>query len=206
MAEVRNYPSNSNKSKEAEERKINKPVVKGAAKSRKKSFGTKFAETFVSDDASDVKGYILSEVIVPSVKSLISEMVTSGIEMILYGETRGHRRYSTNSKTSYSSYYHNVSSTRERGPGDTPRATLRGIYNFDEVILDNREDADAILDTMLETLEEYKRVSVADLYDLADLESTWADQKYGWKNLDTANVVRLPGEGWLIKLPKAREL
>lgn len=84
------YPSNSNRAKNdkpaAPEKKV-EAVVSGGAKTRKKSEAKKLADTFISEDASNVKNYILGDVLIPAIKKAVCDIVTNGIEMILYGET-----------------------------------------------------------------------------------------------------------------------
>ena len=62
-----------------------KKVINGKAKVRKKSEASKLASSLVSSDASSVKSYIFSDVIIPAAKKLIYDIFTDGIDMILYG-------------------------------------------------------------------------------------------------------------------------
>ena len=86
---MEDYKSNSDKARQEQqsEKKV-EAVITGAAKIRKKGEMQKFADVFIAEDANNVKSYILMEVIVPAVKKAISDIVTTGIDMILYGEAR----------------------------------------------------------------------------------------------------------------------
>ena len=55
---------------------------------------------------------------------------------------------------------------------------------------------------MDELLEQYGVFRVADLYDLVGKSCDYTDNKYGWTNLRSADVVRVNG-GYALKLPKA---
>lgn len=190
------YPANSHKAKTekqvAEKKKVEK-VVKGKVKVKKKGELGKFAEMFISEDAGDVKSYILMDVIVPLIKKGISDTV----DMILYGGSgSGSRRGS--SKVSYSSYY-------DRGDGDRRAAhsTVRtGRYDFDSIVLESRGEAEEVLDRLCELIDTYKVASVADLYDLVGVDFEYTDNKYGWMNLRNAEVMRVR-DGYTLKLPKA---
>ena len=83
---MEDYKSNSDKARQEQqsEKKV-EAVITGAAKTRKKGEMQKFADVFIAEDANNVKSYILMEVIVPAVKKAISDIVTTGIDMILYG-------------------------------------------------------------------------------------------------------------------------
>ena len=80
--------------KSSEEKKVGK-VISGSAKSKKKGEMQKFADVFISEDVGNVKSYIFMEVLVPAVKKAISDIVTNGVDMILYGETRQKKNTTT---------------------------------------------------------------------------------------------------------------
>ena len=61
------YKSNSHKSKELTKNEPTKKVVKPIAKATKKKKNA-LAETFISEDASNIKSYILMDVLVPAIK------------------------------------------------------------------------------------------------------------------------------------------
>lgn len=51
-------------------------------------------------------------------------------------------------------------------------------------------------------LDQFSIVSVGDLYDMADISTdNYTVNKYGWKDIQSANVVRVR-DGYIIKLPK----
>lgn len=188
------YKSNSHRSKEIEreEKKVER-VVKGQVKSKKKN---KFADTFISEDAASVKEYIIFDVLIPAAKNAISDMVTTGIQMMLYGEVRGTSK-SKGSKVSYSKYYDD-----RRDRDYDRRSRTRSGYDYDEIILESRAEAEEVLNSMDDLLERYGLVSVADLYDLVGITGNYTDNKYGWTNLRHASVQRLR-DGYLLKLPRA---
>ena len=80
------YKSNSDKARQEQSEKKVEAVITGTAKTRKKGEMQKFANVFIAEDANNVMSYILMEVIVPAAKKAISDIVTTGIDMILYGE------------------------------------------------------------------------------------------------------------------------
>ena len=191
------YKSNSHRSKETEraEREVKKVerVVNGKVKSKKKN---KFADTFISEDAASVKEYIIFDVLIPAAKNAISDMVTTGIQMMLYGEVRGTSK-TKGSKVSYSKYYDD-----RRDRDYDRRSRTRAGYDYDEIVLESRAEAEEVLNSMDELLERYGLVSVADLYDLVGITGNYTDNKYGWTNLRHASVQRLR-DGYLLKLPRA---
>lgn len=194
------YGPNSYKSKEEKkadvpEKKVGKVIV-GSAKSKKKGEMQKFADVFISEDVSNVKSYIFLEVIVPAIKKAISDVVTNGIDMILYGESGRSRRNSTTTKVSYGKYYNSDREPRRSQPRTTG-------FDYDDIVFENRGDAESVLDAMNEIISTYGVVSVGDLYDLADVSTdNFTVNKYGWTDISGCKAVRVR-EGYILKLPKA---
>lgn len=200
MDDIRgNYKGNSHKDRDKEEKKKIDPVVKGKVKSKKKTSVRKFADVFIHEDVVNVKNYILMDVLLPAAKKAVSDIVTNGIDMMLYGETgRSSSRGSRGSRVSYSRYYDDRERDRDRGS----RTRTRVGYDYDDIILENRSEAAEVLDRMEDLLDTYGIVSVADLYDLVGITGNYTDNKYGWTNLKNASVVRAR-DGYLLKMPKA---
>jgi hypothetical protein len=175
-------------------------VISGTAVTKKKSDINKFADNFLSEDVSNVKNYIIMDVLIPAAKKAVSDIITNGIAMLLYGG-RGNNRSSTQgSKVSYVNYYN-----RENGRGSVvPERAARG-YSYDDIILPTRGDAEEVLSQMCELTSLYGSVSVADLYDLVGVTGNYTDNKYGWTDVSHVRPV-LVRDGYLLKLPKALPL
>lgn len=199
------YKSNSNKSKtvkeaeKVEDKRVEK-IVTGKVITKKKSGLSKFTEEFISEDAKNIKSYVLGEVLIPAIKKAISDIVTDGIDMILYGGTGGgnRSRRSTADRVSYKSYYDD---RRDRRPSDR-LTTGYSSYNYDEIVLDSRGEAEDVLARMDELMDTYGLVRVADLKDLVGISSSYTDNKYGWTDIRNAQIVHVR-DGWMIKMPRA---
>lgn len=200
------YQPNSFKAKEEQkeaalekpEKKVEK-VVTGKVKVKKKGEMQKLASTFLAEDASNVKSYIWMDVIVPAIKKGIYDVITNGIDMILYGGAgRAGKRTIGVDKVSYNMY-----SRKDDRHNEMPRT--RSVYNYSDVTVPTRSDAEEVLARMDEMIETYGMVSVADLYDLVGVTGNYTDHKYGWTSLRTAEAVRA-SDGYLLKLPRATPL
>lgn len=191
---------NSHRSKE--EKKIEK-VVSGPVKTKKKTEMAKFANTFISEDARNVKEYLLSDVMIPALKKLVSDLVTNGVDTLLFGRSGRRNQSAISSKISYRNYY---DSGRKPDPASSFESSrTRTGYNYDDVVLTTLGEAEEVLLRMNEIIEEYGMVSVADMYDLVGVTGSYTDNKYGWKNLSNAEPVRVR-DGYLLKLPKVLPL
>lgn len=180
------------------EKKVEK-VISGAV-TTKKSRGKGLKSILVSEDAGKVKEYVLLDVLIPALKKAIHDVITNGIDIILYGQAGVTKNRSTASRISYASYYDRESPSRVR---EEPRAKLG--YDYNDVVLENRGDAEDVLSRLEELIDVYGIASVADLYDLVGLSGNFTDNKYGWKDLRNAQVVRV-SNGYLLKMPVARPL
>lgn len=200
---MENFKPNSHRYKEeqntsTEEKKKVSKVVKGTVKTKKRSGANKIADVFISEDAHNVGSYILMDVLVPTIKKAIVDMVTDGINMVFFGETR--RGKSSSSSASYVSY--RSYSDRKDERRSTSYSGTRSGYNYDDIILESRSEAEEVLMRMDELIDTYGTVSVADLYDLVGKSSEYTDNKYGWTNIRNAEPIRVR-DGYMLKLPKA---
>jgi hypothetical protein len=204
---MENYKPNSHKSKqeakEAGERQKLEKVVKGTAKVKKKSEIRKFADVFISEDVTNVKSYIFSDVLVPAVKKLISDIVQDGVEMFLFGGARRDGKRSKGYRADYVSYNDYSGRRDSRRHVEEPRS--RSAYRYDEIVLETRGEAEDVLTRMDELIDMYGSVAVADLYDLVGITGNYTDNKYGWTNIRNAEAVRVR-DGYVLKLPKALPL
>lgn len=201
MSEFGSYKPNSHKSKEESqerEKRVDKPVVTGGVKIKQKSEVSKLADVFISEDASNVKNYIIMDVLIPTIKDTLYNVVKGTLDMILFGGNANRSERRTNG--SYVSY-DRFSDRKDRTSRNDSYRTNSG-YNHGDVVLDSRPEAEEVLSQMDDIIRSYGWVTVADLYDLLGESCNFTDQKYGWTNLRNANVVRVR-DGYMIKLPKA---
>jgi hypothetical protein len=201
---MENYKPNSYKSKEenlpatTESKKAQK-VVSGTVRAKKRNEAQKLADVFISEDASKVKSYIVEDVLIPTIKKTIYDIFTESLAMIFgFGPGRG-KSSTSSSKISYVSYDKFSSSKPNRGP------VTKSTYSYDDITLESRGDAEAVLIQMDELLDKYQMVSVADFYDCVGVAGNYTDNKYGWTDLRNAQVIRTR-EGYKIKLPRAYPL
>lgn len=181
--------------KELDIPKINKVKIK------KKSELQKATGNFIAEDLKNVGLSIWSDVVVPTFKKVITDIVTEGINRLIYGDSARPTTGSTASKISYGSFYKNQTTTT------TTRSSTVSGFMYDDILFPTRGDAEMVLDAMRKTLIKYSIVSVADMYDIAQVPTDNPQlNKYGWISLGTASIVRtLEGE-YIIKLPQAQAI
>lgn len=172
-----------------------KKIEKVANGSRTKKSGARtLKDIFISEDVANVKSYVLMDILVPTIKKAVSDIVTNAVDMILYGESGHSRKRPNASKVSYREYY-------DRRQEERAQPRVRSTYDYDDILFDNRGEAEAVLDLLCEQIETYGMVSVADLYEAVGETGTFTDNKYGWTNL-RGTEVRRERNGYVIKLPR----
>ncbi len=203
------FPSNSNRKKElntpVKEKNIT-PVVSGKVIKKQRSFGQKLSETFFGDDTRIVGDYILHDVLIPAMKSTLSDMVGGGIEMLLFGEKKSSSR-SRLFRDRDRSYvpYNRLSRRDDLEDRRYMSRSARSRHDFDDIILETRGEAEDVLSHMVDLIEDYGVASVGDYYDLLGIESNFTDNKYGWINVADGYIDRTR-DGYCIRLPRPREI
>lgn len=183
--------------KKAEEKRPAKKfeAVVSGARTKKKSEVRKFADLFFPGDITNIKSYFVTDVLIPNVKKAISE----GVDMLLYGEA-GRSKKAGISRISYGSFFKGSSIA---DPREKQKSRSKGVLDYDDIVFDNRGDAETVLTMMEDICDQYKMVTVGELYDLAGITTNnYLVNKYGWTDLHGAEVTR-SRDGFVIKLPRA---
>lgn len=199
-----NYGPNSQKAKAptpAEEPRVVGPVISGSAVERKEPLRKKFLQAYAGDSAQSVGQYILMDVIVPSTKNMISDMVTQGINRLLFGGSRPVQNgVRSNVGGGYGKFFNGGGQQQaQQNPQVVHQA--RAAHQLGEIVLQTRSDAELVIDELRALIEAYGNAKVANLYSLVGITGDFTNQSYGWTNLARAGVIQIR-EGYLLDLPK----
>ena len=106
MAEYRpnSHRSKAMEAEEASKEKRAEKVVSGTVTTRDNK-SRKLMDMFISDDAANVKNYVIMDVLIPSIKNAISDIIKSSVDMIFGTSTSTTRKSSGGNRVSYRSYY-----------------------------------------------------------------------------------------------------
>lgn len=196
-------PGNSDKAKEgaSPEKKV---IAK--AKVQKKSAIKEALRTFFAQDLPEIAEHLIIDVAIPAAKNAITDMVTQGIQQLLYGEVDSRRRPSSG----YTSYSRSSRDYNGRAYYESRRAERREPRqskptNVEDLVFDTRGDAVDVIEYIAETIEEYGQVSVADLMSSVGIQPRYTDERWGWTTTD-AFELRQIREGWLISADRPEPL
>lgn len=199
---MENYKPNSFRSREEQkekERIQQQKVVSGTVKTQKKSGLQKIADSFIAEDAGRVGEYVTTDILIPSLKKLALDLIKNTADILFNGYSGSSRSNIPASKVSYGSYF------RPDERAGFRQHTTRTTYSYDNIILENRGDAEMVLAQMDEIISKYGCARVLDLYELVGMTGSYTDQNYGWYDLRTASVLRVQ-DGYLLKLPRATDI
>lgn len=196
-------------------------IVKG--KERKPGLFSRANVLFFGDDGlRGVTDHLVRDIFIQSIQTTISDVATNTINTISYVATTSIKRaifgesYDDRSRNS-NDYWHGsrryvdnrMSSSRGRGYVDYSRQSEKALHHKSEnlsnvvrvIEFDSANDANDVLSYMIDSVEQYGLVTVADFYELSDVASKFTDHQFGWTNLDGVRVVPIRGGGFYIAFP-----
>lgn len=170
-----------------------KQIVSGKVK--EKTVLDKASDVFLSEDTRTVKNYILWDVLIPAIKNGIADVIIGGLEMALFGTSRSRRNSGGGKIVNYSNYSsdsrRNVSNYRMASSDRSNR------YDFNNVYLDSRGDAEEVIASMEDLIRDYGEATVADLNGLVGITGKHIDNKWGWTDCRDFHVSR-SGRGYVL--------
>lgn len=195
--DIENLKPNSHKYND-EQKKLEK-VVSGTVKTRQKGLGRRFVDTFFNEDRDSVKEYLFTDVFVPAVKNTIIELITQGINLIFYGETR-----KTSSVLGSRTSYNRMFKPDSGKPGIQRGRTMKDLG---DIVLDSKGEAERVIDILNDLLNQYGQATVGDLFDLLGetIPGDFTSRDWGWTDLRGARSIRVR-DGYLLDLPRCISL
>lgn len=207
LDKYKDLPSNSYKTKAEKEleEKEKKPEVKKitTGMKKKKSFGKRFKETFLSEETDSVGEYLLWDIFIPAAKDTLHDLVTGFVDTLLFGGARTGSSRKSSSRTSSIVSYNKISEGKRGQRVDT--GVRRNRKSVDDIIICDRSTAMQVLDDMNDLVQSYGQCTVADYYDMVDCEYDFADKYWGWRDLRGARPVPVKG-GVILELPDVEQL
>lgn len=182
MAEIKNYPSNSIKSREAATKKqkpeITPVIEEGDAKVVPLRLWRKIFNAFFPTAVDKPVGtFFLYDVAIPTVRNFVGSMLISGGKNISgynNGDVFG------SGKKSYENYYNGKVSYL-----NSPMQKRNKIYDSERVWYSSLAKGQEVVDSMNDVLKVYPVVSVADMKEFSKLseEINPGDHHIGWSDI-----------------------
>lgn len=186
----------------ADEKKEVKKIVTGGVELKKQSVGEKIVKTFFPGDIRDVVRSLSTNVLLPALKRTVYDFFTEGLDGLLYpGEPRSRSRVPSGARVSYDQQYRY---SRREEPKSRGASRWDRDFDFEQILFDDRSDAEAVLSGLDANLQDYPFVTASVFYELAGITNdNYQLNKYGWTDLRGASVIRDFRSGkFYIHLPK----
>lgn len=189
--------------------------TKAIAKLPKKTFAMKLKETFISEDATSVGDYILWDILVPTVKRTIRDVIVGSADRVFLGSTTPPSNnlyrsqgvtYVNPSRTNYSSITRPQRKVESRQNVQQLTGNRRAFEVLDLIFEDYGKIHQAF-DETIDLLDQYGQVSVDQYAEILSQyfngipNMEYTAQNFGWKSLATAEIVKVVG-GYYVKFPR----
>lgn len=145
---------------------------------------------------------IFTNIIKPNLLSFVGASLHSAIDQILFknrqnGAPPGYYNGYSSGVINYSSF--SSTNLQNQIKPIQPQQTK----DYKSIGWVSKDKADRALNDMRAVIREYGRVSINNLFDLAELSGPGKEGwNYGWYNLDTASTTMVNGGWWVIVLPE----
>lgn len=203
------YQANSHKAKgdipDVAEKKELTRLTTNSVTRQKRTMAQKMKDSFVAVDVKTVFGYVLSDVMLPAARNLIFDSMTKGVERMMYGESSPRNRPNMGVQPTTRFTYNSTRMPNRRysEPGYGDARSVQSPKQFlDNVVFTTRDEADLVLERMVDLIDQYRVVSVADFNELVGFRSNHTDNKWGWVYLRGASIQQVR-DGYVLNLPPA---
>lgn len=202
-----------------EQKKKLEPVIDGSDVTvHKRSKGQRAVESFLGEEIDSVKDHIIQDMIIPSTKDALSnmfggiidffnDMFHEFIDSILFGDSATTRTKASETYVSYQGYY-NKGKQKKNQPAH--RTTYSTRHAIEDLEYNTMEKALKVRSELVDRIENYQQVSVAELFDLSDQTLDWAEyqekDRIGWTDISSIGKPRRRRGKYIIPLPRPERL
>jgi hypothetical protein len=202
------YQGNTDKEREAKGDKQVVKVVTGEVIKKPESLGKKFKNVFFGGDLKTSARFVAADVMLPAFRDLLVDAIVNGAKGVIYGDSRFRRsrsaeyrpQVSYNNPLNRTSYRDRDRDRRPYLPDQPHPYRYQDRLDRREVGLERKEDAELVVERLIDIVDQYKVASLADYYSLLGEPSSPIDNKWGWYSLNSVDI-RQTRDGYMIDLP-----
>lgn len=181
-------------------KQVKKIVPQGAAKKANRSASQRFFGFLFAESPKQLGKRVLEGTIVPRLKAAGEEAVNSFLHGMLWGggsPPPSQLVQSAMLRPGGGINYAAISNSPQPIPGMAPQSS--GPYS--DVILPNEQFAQAVLAHMYDLFNQYRVVTVGDLYEASGISSDTQHEGLGWYSLDGSKITK-ERDGYRLALPR----
>lgn len=179
------------------------PVVSGSTSVSKNTDPSNLVSKFLVEGVRTAGKSMITDVLLPQCKQAVYNAIINGINVLFWGP--GGMKKSTTVLGAGTKV--NYAGANKAASVQKVTATVKATMDPEDVTFETRMDAQNVYDTMLEVIDQYDKVSLADFLELANVANdNFTYRKYGWTNLPPADIRRLGNGSYYIRFPKMQVL
>lgn len=199
----------------AEDSKTNQNDIQSPAEQPKKkqSFFGSFLKTVIVGDIKDIGKQLVTNVVVPRMKSTICDLIDQGSKGLIYGDT-SYGKGGTKPRTEYNSIFEGRDTSNQvkvvpiSSATNYTRNNAVGTYDtmgYNVISYGTREKAYSVLQQMRAEISQTGYVTVAKYYLYSErgelVNNNYTANYYGWRNLEEAYPYENSNGLWRISFP-----
>ena len=176
-------------------------VVKGKTEVSKNMDPANLLSKFVFDGVKTAGKSMISDVFIPKCKQTIYDTLVNGLNVLFWGP--GGKRPSSGTGVGTRIQYASASGSKPLTQAQKVTPTVKRTVDPEDITFESRLDAQNVYDTMIDIIDQYDKVSLADFMELAGVyNDDFTFRKYGWTTLPPADIRRLGNGSYYIRFPK----
>lgn len=152
----------------------------------------KVKDAFIKNDGKTIRDYAFFDVLIPSVKRLIYDLINRVTGMaLLDSKTPGSSIGSSGYASQYQQVIYRAGDVNYRPSNNTTPSrpqVSNSMFEYENWVFSDRGDIEAVLNLMTDIIEKYGIVSVNDLYDAVGKAAPYTAENYGWKTMNGCDV------------------
>lgn len=179
-----------------------KPVVQGVQGHRPAT--RRFFDFLFAESPKTLVGEVGKNVLVPRAKAGLEEALNSFIAGMFWG---GGQRPMSNlisgAMMRGGGVNYNLMSTQQSAlqQAMAQQNQQKPVSQYEDVVCGTKDQAEFLLANMIDLYNQYRVVTVADLYELANIPTSPMHNGLGWTSLDSARIVQ-NRNGFALELPR----
>jgi hypothetical protein len=196
-------PNKQDPPKDVPKREIHAVVSEGVVVKAPRPVTRRFLDFVFAESPKDIAKRVLTNTLAPRLKAAGEEAANNFLHSMLWGQ--GSAPVSQIVKGTVIRGGTNVYAAASAQPSALTQAreanTARPSGIYQDLTCPTQEIAEQILAQLYEVFNQYRVVSVADLYEMAKIPTATSDNAYGWLSLDGARITQ-DRSGFVLQLPK----
>lgn len=193
------------KSKPPTQKRVVKPVITGTTRSDKTT-SHRFFKYLFAESPKELSFRVARDVIGPRIKLGVEEALNTFISGMFWGNggrPMGGIVAGTVLRSGPGVNYNGVSTgpQSQLALAQVQTTTNRSPGSYSPVVADTMQQAELVIANVLDLFNEYRVVAVGDLYEMANIKPSTADNAYGWYSLDGIRIEK-SRDGFEIVMPR----